>query len=201
MHRHTRYTRPAALALAVLMMLLFSGAASAHEVKVLKSEPAAGAVLDGSPAQVRAWFNEEMQTGASTLVVLDADGKQVDSRDGGVDLDDPDHASMVVSLPPLPDGTYTVSWYVVLLDGDPSQGEFTFSVGQAPVAQDVAASNAASNLPASESELDAAAPAAAPAPGAGSGLPIAWIVLGLGVLVAAGVLGALLVRGRAADHA
>jgi copper transport protein len=194
MRRYTRYLQSVALALAVLLTV-FTGVASAHEVEVVKSDPAAGAVLDRSPAQVKAWFNEELQTGTSTLVILDAGGNQVDGRDGGVDLDDPEHASMVVSLPALPDGTYTASWYAVLLDGDPSQGEFAFSVGQAPAVQAVADSHS------SPAEPVAKAPAARPAPQAGSGLPIAWIVLGLGVLAAGGILGALLIRSRSADSA
>lgn len=34
----------------------------------------------------------------------------MDKRDGGVDLNDSDHASMIVNLPTLPDGVYTVHW-------------------------------------------------------------------------------------------
>jgi methionine-rich copper-binding protein CopC len=183
--------RSVALPLAALMALLFVGVASAHEVEVTNSEPADGAGLGQSPAQVKAWFNEELQTGVSTMVVLDASGEQVDNRDGGVDLNDPDHASMVVSLPLLPDGAYTVSWYGVLLDGDPSEGQFTFFVGVKSASQAVAVSQS--------SALEAPEVSQAPT-GESSGLPIAWITLGLGILVAGTVLMALVLRSRATQR-
>ena len=101
----------------------------AHAVELLRSNPANGTVLSQSPAEIRAWFGEEMQTGASTLQVFSAAGQRVDNGDGGVDLNDPDHASLVVSLPPLPEGEYLVRWYVVLLDEDASESSFNFFVG------------------------------------------------------------------------
>lgn len=89
-------------------------------------------MLKQAPAQVTAWFSEELITGQSTLQVFDAAGRQVDKGEGGVDLNDPDHASMIVKLPALPDGAYMVRWQVVLEDGDTTDGEFTFSVGEVP---------------------------------------------------------------------
>ena len=53
-----------------------------------------------------------------------------------------DHAALVVTLPPLPDGAYLVRWYVVLLDGDASESSFNFYVG------DEAAAAAANFTPA-----------------------------------------------------
>jgi copper transport protein len=184
--------RPVALLLAILIGILFAGAASAHEVEVTRSDPSSGAVLEQSPATVRAWFDEELQTGPSTLVVLDANGQQVDNRDGGVDLDDPAHASMAVSLPALPDGSYSVSWYVVLLDGDASEGQFTFFVGEKPASAVAAVSQ--------PSAPEAPGASAAPA-GERPGLPMLWIALGLGLLVVAVVLGMVILRGRAPKEA
>jgi methionine-rich copper-binding protein CopC len=192
-------SRLVALSLAVLLSLAFAGAASAHEIEVTRSDPAAGALFEQSPAQVRAWFDEELQTKGSTLVILDADGRQVDNRDGGVDLDDPDHASLAVSLPVLAEGTYFASWYVVLLDGDASEGQFTFSVGSrsAAVAAVVGESGAAVSGPPA-----GAAPESPAAPVAGSpGLPLAWPALGLGLLVLVAALALLIWRGRAAQEA
>lgn len=36
---------------------------------------------------------------------------------------------MQIGLNPLPPGTYTVKWHVVSVDTHPSQGIFTFDVG------------------------------------------------------------------------
>ena len=115
-----------------MILLLFSmaTAVSAHEAVLIKSDPANGEILIESPSEVRAWFEEELVSAESTLKVFSAQGAQVDNRDGGVNLNDPDHASMIVTMPPLADGSYTVQWHVTLLDGDTSDGAFAFAVGQ-----------------------------------------------------------------------
>jgi len=101
----------------------------AHSALV-RSEPQDGDVLDNSPAKVTAWFSEELDSEYSTMRVFDSQNNQVDQGDGGVDLNDLDHLSMVAGLPPLVSGTYKVAWTAVSAeDGDPTQGEFTFSVG------------------------------------------------------------------------
>ncbi len=116
----------------LLILLLFSmaTAVSAHEAVLIKSDPANGEILIESPSEVRAWFEEELVSAESTLKVFSAQGAQVDNRDGGVDLNDPDHASMFVTLPLLADGSYTVQYHVTLLDGDASDGAFAFAVGE-----------------------------------------------------------------------
>lgn len=120
----------AALLLAGLASTWFYRGGSSHSIELVKSEPQAGAILSTPPQQVKAWFNEEMQTGESTLRVVAEDGTQVDLGDGGVDLSDPEHASILVNLPQnLPDGLYAVRYHVVLLDGDSTDGQFYFFVG------------------------------------------------------------------------
>lgn len=109
----------------------------AHEVELLESTPANGDLLAASPPQVVARFSEELISGESSMTVLNAQGVQVDNGDGGVDLNDPDHASMIVTLPPLPDGVYTVEWHATLLDGDATDDAFAFTIGEAPVVMPV----------------------------------------------------------------
>lgn len=139
----------------------------AHAVELLRSDPVNGSILAQSPSVIRAWFGEEMRTGESTLQVFSAAGQRIDNGDGDVDLNDPDHASMVVTLPPLPEGEYLVRWYVVLLDGDTSESSFNFFVG------DEAAAAAANFAPADtevfyyQAEEESAA-----------GSPIIWLVGG-----------------------
>ncbi len=184
--RISQLIRPASLCLAVLLALV-PGLVLAHNVELLRSDPPADALLTESPAQVRAWFNEEMQTGASTLAVYDAAGNPVDSGDGGVDLQDAYHASMVVSLPPLADGAYFVRWHVVLLDNDPTDGEFVFYVGQR-VELEVATDDLGLEIPEpadpAESELS---------------IPLVWIVSGVAVVLVGLVSAGLVLRGRPAD--
>lgn len=118
-----------------LLPLLFNlsliDAVRAHAPKVLRSEPAPDAVLEQAPAEIRIWFAEELQSQFSNLRVLDAAGNRIDTGDGGVDLNDPEHASMIARLPAsLPDGLYLVRWRAVPLDNDVTIAEFTFAVGE-----------------------------------------------------------------------
>lgn len=121
-----------------LATLLTFRAVSAHEVTFIQSDPMNGAIIAQAPAQIHAQFGEELQTGVSILQVFNADGQRVDSGNGQVDLTDPDHASLVVRLPSLPDGAYRVRWYIVLLDGDASESSFSFFVGDEAAAAAVA---------------------------------------------------------------
>lgn len=119
----------AAVGLAVLTVAWLMTTASAHAL-LLKSDPEHKAVLEQAPEQVGAWFGEELETQLSQMQVFNAQEKQIDSGDGRVDLTDPDHASMLVSLPEsLSNGTYTVRWRAVSADdGDATEGEFFFDV-------------------------------------------------------------------------
>lgn len=116
---------------AALGLSLGAPAAQAHSVVVERTEPETGAALKQGPAQVAIMFNEELDTHLSTIKVFNADGQRVDLKDGGVDLTDPDHASMIVHLPDLAEAAYIVRWHVVLDDGDATDGAFTFTVGNA----------------------------------------------------------------------
>lgn len=169
---------------AALVVMVVTSPAAAHSVELLRSDPPAGAVLPVSPAKVTAWFNEEAETSESWIRVFDATGKQVDAGDGGVDLTDAEHASMLVSVPEgLPEGSYEVRWRVVLLDGDPTEGQFNFFVGAKGAAEATAIASAPQATPVE------------PQDEAGSGSPL--IVAGSIVLVVAilGLVG-LRVMGR-----
>ena len=120
--------------LILLFLLAITTTVAAHS-EMVKSEPEAGASLENSPAQVTAWFSEELDSEMSSMRVVDSQNNQVDSGDGSVDLNDLDHLSMVANLPQLSAGTYTVHWTSVSAeDGDAEEGEFTFNVtvGAAP---------------------------------------------------------------------
>lgn len=117
-----------AVVLLIIGLLMLPAVGYAHLVELVSSFPENGAVLTQPPDVITAVFNEEMQS-SSTLQVFDTAGNQVDSGNGGVDLNDPDHASMVVGVPALAEGAYTVRWQVTLLDGDATTGAFNFFVG------------------------------------------------------------------------
>lgn len=115
--------------LVVLLVLVTTTTVAAH-AGLVKSEPEDGQVLETSPARVTATFSEELDSELSKIRVFDDQNNQVDNGDGSVDLNDLDHLTMEVSLPPLPAGTYRVDWTSVSAeDGDAEEGEFTFRVG------------------------------------------------------------------------
>jgi LPXTG-motif cell wall-anchored protein len=161
----------------VVGLLMVPGVSYAHLVEMLSSLPENGAIVAEAPEVITAVFNEEMQTDTSTFAVFNAEGQQVDNGDGGADLNDPEHASMLVSVPPLSLGVYTVRWHVVLLDGDATAGAFNFFVG------DEQAASAANFVPIPDgSEVETTA-----VPSAGANSNTIWLVAG--ILVSALVIG------------
>jgi methionine-rich copper-binding protein CopC len=121
-----------ALGLAMLAVVLLEAVAAAHGPEILvKTDPPDGVTLKQSPARVTAWFNTELETGLSTIQVFDIYHQQVDNGDGGLDVNGPDQATMIVSLPTLAEGVYIVRWTAVTaVDGELVAGVFTFAVGE-----------------------------------------------------------------------
>ncbi len=121
----------AGLLLVVASMTLGTATTSAHALYD-RSDPPAGAMVDPAPFVLRAWFTEELLS-RSSIVVLDQLGIQVDNLDGQVDLDDPDRKLMLVSLPALPAGVYTVVWTSISAeDGEDAFGTFYLGGGVTP---------------------------------------------------------------------
>ncbi|MHB8596280.1 MAG: copper resistance CopC/CopD family protein [Ktedonobacteraceae bacterium] len=100
--------------------------ASAHAVLV-RSDPAANALLHTPPTHVRLWFDDMLIAETSHVIVQNAEGQEVDRRDSAVSHTDP--REMTVTLPGLPVGTYTVQWVAQSADdGHVTSGSFTFSI-------------------------------------------------------------------------
>jgi len=96
--------------------------------------PAVDATVAQVPGQVVCVMSEEIDTKLSTLSVWDANGVQVDKKDAHVDLNDPDHKTLIVSLDPsgIKDGIYTVKYHTVTPDdGGVTDGTFQFVAGSA----------------------------------------------------------------------
>jgi methionine-rich copper-binding protein CopC len=103
-------------------------AAAAH-ARLVRADPAPGAVLRSAPRQVRAVFNEELAARGSFLVVVDGRGRRVDDGKGGLDLDDLDRRTLVARLRPVGPGRYTVRWQATSADdGYVARGQYLFTV-------------------------------------------------------------------------
>jgi methionine-rich copper-binding protein CopC len=112
--------------LAIVMSVgLHSGTALAHAMLV-KAEPARRAALTKAPSQVRLWFNEEIEKDYASLAVQDAAKATVTEIKPHVAADDP--KSIVLPLPELEAGKYTVKFRVLSVDGHVVDSSYDFTV-------------------------------------------------------------------------
>ena len=128
--RFVRRVAGASLALGLFGSLFVAGVSgvSAH-ARYDHAEPDVSTLQADAPFVLRTYYTQELMS-ASTVRVLDETGAQVDFGDGHVDLDDPDRKAMIVSLPGLAVGYYTVEWTTVSAeDGDSETGSFMIGVG------------------------------------------------------------------------
>jgi hypothetical protein len=99
--------------------------AFAHSMLV-KAEPPRRAVLTKSPTQVRLWFNEKIEGDYASLAVLDA--KKQPITDVKPTLAPDDQKSIVLPLPELAPGKYSVKFRVLSVDGHVVESTFEFTV-------------------------------------------------------------------------
>jgi len=165
---HRRRATALATLAATLALLVPAAPAHAHN-RLVGSTPADGARLDTPPREVVLTFVERLDPRYTQIVVTDAGRQPVPAAPPAVT----DTTGSLTLDGRLPDGTYTVAYRVVSVDGHPVQGAVTFTVG------------------------DATPPPAPGTPAAAPRRPTALIAAGaaaLAVAVAAG--GAVLLRRR-----
>jgi copper resistance protein C len=113
------------LALALAACALTAGIATGHAV-LQRSEPRGESRLKRPPVEVRLYFSERLEPKYSSVRVQNDRDVQVDRRDGRVDRANP--VLLRATLPQLPPGTYKVLWRVLSIDGDVTEGEYTFLI-------------------------------------------------------------------------
>ncbi|MFO7172764.1 MAG: copper resistance protein CopC [Bacillota bacterium] len=109
---------------ALLLAVPLAGSALAHAY-VERSTPADGAELSAPPPEVRITFTEPLETEFSTLTLLDAQEQPVPGTAQAAEGD----RTLVLRLPPLPDGVYKVRWQVLSKDTHVTDGSIQFAVG------------------------------------------------------------------------
>src|SRR5215207_515938 len=115
------------LILVVLYSAWVGTSVSAHALLV-RSTPAANAVLAQPPVQVEIFFSEPLEENSSSIRVFDSNNLSVDAGDVRVDPSDP--TRLTVTLHTISDGVYTVTWQAVsTIDGHQTTGSFPFAVG------------------------------------------------------------------------
>ena len=134
----TRALFPALLGILLLMFVasLIPAAVSAHAA-LERSEPPAGTVLPESPAELKLWFTEPLESAFTGADLLDASGAPVAGVSSAIA--DQDAHLLVVTPPALTDGAYTVAWRTLSsADGHTLEGYFGFSVGEGGSAPTIA---------------------------------------------------------------
>src|SRR6188768_2183649 len=115
------------LLLAVALALLIVHTAAAHATLV-RSDPAAGALLEQSPPSLMLEFSEELDPAFSQAQLFDSQNQLVEPGPGTVDPAAPRVLRLI--LPDLPKGSYTALWRVrSAADGHVTQGSLPFGVG------------------------------------------------------------------------
>jgi len=113
------------LALALATWGLTATGASGHAM-LQRAEPGPDSTLKRAPDEVKLSFTERLEPAYSSVRILDDRGQQVDRRDSRVDR--ANRAILRATLPPLPPGRYKVLWRVLSIDGDVTDGGFTFRI-------------------------------------------------------------------------
>ena len=109
----------------VVSMWAQTSSVMAH-AQLIKAEPARRAALDKAPAQIRLWFNEEIEGAYTTLTVSDANKKLVTNAKPKVVADDP--KSIILPMPKTNPGKYKVKFRVLSVDGHIVDSTFNYTV-------------------------------------------------------------------------
>lgn len=187
----------ATIAALLMFGILSAGMVSAH-AELDRSNPAADATVQGSPALVEIWFTEEIAEG-STIEVANATGQAAVAGAAKLDLFDPDRKHLTVELEPnLPNGVYTVTWTSISAeDSDTESGTFTFTIegSGTPVASPIASpiASPSANLTATppSTNVSGSLQYADPPPAESANVDERALAIALGV----GALAALLIYG------
>ena len=114
-----------AISLAMLSLLFQVNSALAHATLV-KSDPPRRASLSSPPKRIQLWFNEKIEGSYASVTVLDSNKKSITENNPEVVLDDP--KSVVLNIPQMEPGRYTVQYRVMSVDGHVIASSYDFSI-------------------------------------------------------------------------
>ncbi len=115
------------IVLVTLSVAAFFNRAYAH-TELIRSNPPDNAILSESPRDVQMWFTEDINMDFSAFRVFNANGQLIPLDN--IRRDDTDSKLVILTLPVLENGVYTVSWHVLsAIDGHDSEGFIVFGVG------------------------------------------------------------------------
>jgi len=121
-----RKTLRGSLFLVVALAIGLPAASALAHSMLVKAEPARRAVLTKAPNQVRLWFNEEIEGDYASLIVLDDKKQSITDVKPTLASDDP--KSIILPLPELLPGKYSIKFRVLSVDGHVVESSFDFTV-------------------------------------------------------------------------
>ncbi len=116
--------------LAVVMTLAIAAQPASAHANLMRSEPAANAILDSAPSQIKLWFSETPELSFTRVQVYDQNAQKIEGI-GPLQADLSDDKVLSAALPALSQGVFTVAWKAVSQgDGHVTAGSFAFVVGK-----------------------------------------------------------------------
>ena len=108
-----------------LMMPLMTSPVFAHAF-LERAQPPVGSEVAGSPHQIVLTFTEGVEPLFSTIELRNASGSVVPT--GKPKSPSDDNRQLLVDLPVLSSGEYTVTWHATSVDTHKTEGSFRFTV-------------------------------------------------------------------------
>jgi copper resistance protein C len=111
--------------LITLLALIAASPASSHAL-LERASPPVGGTVSGSPPELEITFSEQIEPLFSSVEIRDPHNFRVDV--GKAQAATGDSRRLVVHLPRLMPGTYTVLWHATSVDTHKTEGRFDFTV-------------------------------------------------------------------------
>lgn len=124
-----RLTFVGALAVAGILTVFVALPASAHS-ELLASAPENGSTVS-DVSEVSLTFGDEVVPEYTTLALTSGTGEPLELEAPTMDATNTILTARIVAAP-LPDGAYTLGYYIVSIDGHPIEGTITFEVSESP---------------------------------------------------------------------
>jgi len=113
------------LTLSTLAMLCMASPAFAHAM-LERASPLVGSDVPTAPHEIALTFTEGVEPLFSTIELRDPNGTVVATSKPQTDHGN--NRRLIVQLPPLASGSYTVTWHVTSVDTHKTEGSFRFTV-------------------------------------------------------------------------
>src|SRR5712691_6531549 len=107
-----------------LLIMAFAPALAWSHAFLLKSDPPQRGVVTRAPAEVRLWFNERLEPAFAEVELRKGPEKIL--TPGKAAVSDKDPKLVVLKLPVLDPGEYTVRYRVLSVDGHVASSAFDF---------------------------------------------------------------------------